>query len=78
MADYLVLRKTGEETEIGSWSILKKVDGKTADATGQLEALRESYEGPGRYAILRADQARTGTIEANPSLTEDSPSPNWS
>ena len=76
MADYLVLLKTPEKTGPSAWSVINKVNGKTADEAGATAALVESYQGPGKYGVIRADNARTVTVAAEPKLTPDA-SPNF-
>ena len=76
MADYLVLKKTPDQTGPTSWAVVNFLTGKTADNAGATEALKESYSGPGRYGVVRADNARTTNITVDPKVTDDS-SPTW-
>ena len=71
MADYLVLHKQNGARGPEGWKVLALKRDRPLTQAGATEALRESYQGPGRYAILRADNARTVTIEANPAIVDD-------
>src|SRR5262245_60709857 len=81
MADYLILRRREDDPDSAlsgadAWEISNLVRDKTADTNGETAAIRESYRGPGRYGIVRIDNARTVVIEATPKLTDD-PSPQF-
>lgn len=71
MADYLILKKNETQTGPEAWKVMNLVKGKTADQAGATAALTESYNGPGKYGVLRADNARTVTVGTTPKLTED-------
>lgn len=71
MADYLILRKDPDQTGPTSWSVVNLIRGKTADAEGATAALTESYDGPGKYGIVRVDNALTATVAATPTIVED-------
>ena len=76
MADYLILKKDSTKTGPQAWAVVNLVRDKTADAAGAVAALKESYNGPGKYGVLRADNARTANVVATPAITED-PSPEF-
>lgn len=78
MADYLILKQeSGAAPGPGGWQVVNLAKNKTADVAGATAALTESYNGPGRYGVVRADNARTVTLsQAAPAITDD-PSPAW-
>lgn len=77
MADFLVLKREPNGTPgPKGWKVINYLQGKTADATGATEALKESYNGPGRYGVLRCDNGRTSLIQDAPTFTDD-PAPSW-
>lgn len=77
MADYLVLKRDKNgATGAASWRVVTFAQNKTADVAGATEALKEGYTGPGRYGVVRADNARTVQVADNPAITED-PAPSW-
>ncbi len=76
MADWLILKKDPNSEGAEAWQVVSLAREKTADAAGATEALVESYRGPGRYGIVRADNARTVDVEPNPKIKEH-PTPSW-
>lgn len=50
---------------------------KTPEKTGPSAwSVINKYQGPGKYGVIRADNARTVTVAAEPKLTPDA-SPNF-
>lgn len=76
MADYVVLKKDDNATGPKAWKVLNRVTGQTADAAGAREAIRLSYDGPGKYGALRSDNAMTAQVDAIPQATADT-TPEW-
>lgn len=71
MADYLILKKDPERVEPTAWQVVNISREKNADEAGARAALDESYDGPGKYGVVRVDNARTATVTESPSVTED-------
>jgi hypothetical protein len=76
MANWLILKRNEQHTGPSAWGVVNLIKDKTADAAGAMEALRESYDGPGKYGILRADNARTVTVKTVPEFADD-PTPEF-
>lgn len=73
MADFIVMfKKYPEKPGVDAWVPITKKDGLTSDAAGAQTAIETSYEGPGRYAALRADNSLTAEVLATPAVTADS------
>ena len=72
MADYIVIRKTDpESTDPKDWKVVGYHTGLSANGAGMMEALRLSYEGPGRYGALSATEGATALVTEVPKVTAD-------
>lgn len=84
MADYIVFKQKQvssqqalRELGIKAWDILDLQEGFTADDAGALGAVKASYDGPGHYGVIRADNGRTGWVDLSDVSIDVDVSPEW-
>jgi hypothetical protein len=75
MADWLVLKRDPDLKGPEGWRVVHMGRDKTADVAGATAALDEGIQGPGKYGVVRADNARTVNVTIGDPVTIQ-PDPN--